>query len=111
MCTGDHRAAAEAVAKDCGIDKDRVAPWQRKVVLRCAQGQGHRAHRHLSSHHFLVPGSTSSACGQGAASEVLAEDRARSEDMLFTSPVLLGKCLQDVTVPNVPSWPWWETAP
>ena len=24
MCTGDHRAAAEAVAKDCGIDKDRV---------------------------------------------------------------------------------------
>ena len=26
MCTGDHRAAAEAVAKDCGIDKDRVAP-------------------------------------------------------------------------------------
>ena len=27
MCTGDHRAAAEAVAKDCGIDKDRVAPW------------------------------------------------------------------------------------
>eukprot|EP00438_Fugacium_kawagutii_P035716 Skav234675 [mRNA] locus=scaffold1131:489626:490029:- [translate_table: standard] len=26
MCTGDHRAAAEAVAKECGIDKDRVAP-------------------------------------------------------------------------------------
>ena len=33
MCTGDHRAAAEAVAKDCGIDKDRVVTGLLKEMV------------------------------------------------------------------------------
>ncbi len=33
MCTGDHRAAAEAVAKDCGIDKDRVVAGLLKEMV------------------------------------------------------------------------------
>ena len=33
MCTGDHRVAAEAVARECGIDAGRVATWSEDTPI------------------------------------------------------------------------------